>query len=135
MSDNKETITNQFGIPDKYLEMFKASISVINSGSYFEESVREQVGKIRLKQKAFIHKNGSVEIIDVSKKLQEYGNKSIEYAKKFNEVVNQSLIQKKGQDEIDCLSFTLGRLYNDIAYMSLIDQEKVTQFVDSLKKK
>lgn len=130
-----DQITNKFGIPDKHLEMFKAGIDTINAGSYFEETIREQVGKIRLTPKAFIHKDGQVEMIDVSKKLLEYGNRAITYAKKFNNVVNQSLIRKKGQEEIDCMSFTLGRLYSEIAYLSISDQEKVTEFVNSLKNK
>lgn len=129
----KEKITNQFGVPDRYLEMFKASISTINAGNYFEEVLREQVGKIKLQKRAITLPNGQLQYIDVSSKLIQHGTKAIEYAKKFNNVVNQSLIQSRGQDDIDEMAFELGELYSDIAYMSIANQDKVKEFVNSLK--
>lgn len=116
-----DKITNHFGIPDKYLDMFKAGIATINAGNYFEETIREQVGKIRLVNKAIVLYNGQVQYVDVSKKLKQHGEKAIEYIKKFNHVVNQSLINNKGQDDIDCMAFELGSLYSEIAYLSITD--------------
>lgn len=130
-----EKITNQFGIPDRYLDMFKAGICVINAGSYMEEVLREQVGKIRLKPKAIILKDGQVQMIDVSRKLLQHGEKAIESLKKYNEVVNQSLIKKQGQDEIDVMAFELGELYSEIAFLSIDNQNKVKELVEQLKSK
>lgn len=130
-----DKITNHFGIPDKYLDMFKAGIATINAGNYFEETLREQVGKIRLQKKAIVLANGQVQHIDVAQKLKQHGEKAIEYVKKFNNVVNQTLINNKGQDDIDCMAFELGSLYSEIAYLSITDQEKVKEFVETLKRK
>lgn len=130
-----EKSSNQFGIPDKYLPMFKAGIATINAGFYLEEVLREQVGQIRLKTQTIILKNGQAQTVDVSKKLIQHGTKAIEYMKKFNNVVNQTLIKKAGQDEIDLMSFELGSLYSEIAYLSISDQEKVKEFVNNLKSK
>jgi len=126
-------MANQFpGVPEQYLDMFKAGISTINAGMYFEETVRNQIGKIRIPRKAVRFKNGQVQMIDVSPYLIKEGEKAISHLKKFNEVVNQIFINPKGEDQISELGYTLAGVYDEIAYLSLHDQEKVAQFVRQL---
>lgn len=121
------------GVPPEYLEMFKAGISTINAGMYFEETVRNQIGKIRMKPKALRFADGQVKVVDVPKYLIQQGEKAIKHLKKFNECVNQIFINQKGEEEVIELGYTLANIFDEISYLSLKDQEEVAQFV--MKKK
>lgn len=125
--------TNQFpGVPPEYLDMFKAGISAINAGMYFEETLRNQVGKIRISRKALRFKDGQVKMVDVSQYLIQQGEKAINHLKKYNEAVNQIFINPNGQDQIEELGYTLAGVFDQISYLSIADQEKVAQFVRQL---
>lgn len=125
--------TNQFpGVPIEYLDMFKAGISAINAGMYFEETLRNQVGKIRISRKALRFKDGQVKLVDVSQYLIQQGEKSITHLKKYNEAVNQIFINPKVEEEIQELGYTLAGVFDQISYLSVSDQEKVAQFVKLL---
>lgn len=101
-------MASQFpGVPEQYLDMFKAGISTINAGMYFEETVRNQIGKIRIPRKAVRFKDGQVKMVDVSQYLIKRGENAICEMKKFNEVVNQIFINPKGEDQISELGYTL----------------------------
>ena len=126
-------MSNQFkGVPDEYLDMFKAGISTINAGMYFEETIRNQVGKIKIQPKAIRFRDGQVKVVDVSKYLIQQGEKAISHMKKFNEAVNQVFINPNGVDEINELGYTLAGVFDEISYLSIADQEKVALFVKSL---
>lgn len=126
-------MSNQFqGVPPEYLDMFKAGISTINAGMYFEETVRNQIGKIRIKPKALRFADGQVKVVDVPKYLIQQGEKAIKHLKKFNECVNQIFINQKGEEEVIELGYTLANIFDEISYLSIADQEKVAQFVRSL---
>jgi hypothetical protein len=122
------------GVPPEYLDMFKAAISVINSAKYFEESLRSQVGKIRMTQKAVQFQEGQAVMIDVPKYILEKGTKVLKDLKQINKVINQVFVNPKGQDDIEVMAFVLGDIFNEISYMSLKDQEEVAQFVRSKTK-
>lgn len=129
-------MSNQFkGVPDEYLDMFKAGISTINAGMYFEETIRNQVGKIKIQPKAIRFQDGQVKVVDISKYLIQQGEKAITHMKKFNEAVNQVFINPNGVDEINELGYTLAGIFDEISYLSIADQEKVAQFVKSLTEK
>lgn len=124
---------NQFpGVPPQYLDMFKAGISAINAGMYFEETLRNQVGKIRISRKALRFKDGQVKMVDVSQYLIQQGEKAITHLKKYNEAVNQIFINPKGEEEIQELGYTLAGVFDKISYLSIADQEKVAQYVRNL---
>lgn len=128
-------MANQFaGVPDEYLDMFKAGISTINAGMYFEETVRNQIGKIRVPRKAVRFSDDQVQMIDVSAYLIKEGEKAIRHLKKFNEVVNQTFVNPEGSDEINELGYTLSGIFDEISFLSINDQEKVAQFVRELTK-
>ena len=125
--------TNQFkGVPEQYLDMFKAGISAINAGMYFEETLRNQIGKIRIARKALRFTDGQVKMVDVSQYLIQQGEKAITHLKKYNEAVNQIFINPKGEEEIQELGYTLAGVFDQISYLSIADQEKVAQFVRQL---
>src|SRR5690606_22509600 len=125
--------TNQFkGVPPEYLDMFKAGISAINAGMYFEETLRNQVGKIRISRKALRFTDGQVNMVDLSQYLIQQGEKAITHLNKYNEAVNQSFIHPDGEGEIRELGYTRAGVVEQISYLSIADQEKVAQFVRRL---
>ena len=127
--------TNQFGIPDKYLDIFKASISLINSGKYFEESLRNQLGHIRMKKTAVTFADGQVKVVDINKYLLQQGDKALDHIKKYNNAINQFFVSPKAEDDINDMGYMLSELFNDISYLSITDQNKVKEFVNNLKNK
>lgn len=130
-----EKITNQFGIPDKHLETFKSAVATMIACSHFEEIIRNHVPLIKMKKQVIKLKDGQYQVIDVSKKLIQHGTKAIESAKKCNDIINQLFVAKKGQDDVECMNYELSNIFLDIGFLSTKDQEKVKEFVSSLKMK
>lgn len=129
-----KNITQFPGVPEEYLPMFKAGISTINASMYFEETIRNQVGLIRLTPRHVKVENDVLKLVNVSDYLINKGKRAISEIKVFNKVVNQVFINPNGVDQINELGYTLGNIFDEISYLSVHDQERVAQFVMGLKK-
>lgn len=113
-------------------KQLSAGIDFIISSIYFNESARQFKSVVRTKEK-LDRFNGRVQRFTPHEVLNEQAQKVIDESNKLSEYVTQLLVKKRGSDPIIEMSYNLIDMFQKISYLSTDDQEKVKEFLNSLK--
>lgn len=118
-------------------KQFRAGISLINTATHMEESLREFRSCVVMSPR-LIAEHGrftpSKRIVPVQY-ISERVDKAIELMKDVNHVVEQVFIRKRGKDAITNMSYELASNVDDLYCLSTDDQIKVFEMIASLKNK